>query len=130
MRQRVLWVYGRGRPCGVVCVESIRWVNQKEEHAKRFYISSLVGVDAAQMGQYIRRHWSIENELHWHLDVTFGEDACQVRQDYAPRNLTTVRKISLGLLKRDPTKMSLARKRKRAARDDEFLKSLLSQLDS
>ena len=114
----------------MVCVESIRWVNQKEEHAKRFYISSLVGVDAAQMGGYIRRHWSIENELHWHLDVTFGEDACQVRQDYAPRNLTTVRKISLGLLKRDPTKMSLARKRKRAARDDEFLKSLLSQLDS
>ena len=114
----------------VVCVESIRWVNQKEKHSKRFYISSLLGVDAAQMGRYIRRHWSIENELHWHLDVTFGEDACQVRQDYAPRNLTTVRKISLGLLKRDPTKMSLARKRKKAARDDEFLKSLLSQLDS
>lgn len=114
----------------VVCVESIRWLDGKESGCSRFYISSLSGVDAARMGRYIRRHWSIENELHWHLDVTFGEDACRVRKDHAPRNLTTIRKVSLGLLKRDSTRMSLARKRKKAARDDGFLKGLLSQLDS
>lgn len=114
----------------VVCVESVRWVNQKEERSKRFYISSLNNKNTQQMGCYIRRHWSIENELHWHLDVTFEEDACRVRKDNAPRNLTTIRKVSLALLRRDPTKMSLARKRKRAARDDAFLKSLLSQLDT
>jgi len=112
----------------VVCVDSIRWINGKEESGKRFYISSLCGLSAAQMGQYIRRHWSIENQLHWHLDVTFDEDRCRVRKDHAPRNLTTVRKVALGLLRRNPLKMSLARKRKKAARDDAYLKDLLGQL--
>ncbi len=113
----------------VVCVQSSRWVNEKQQMAKRYYISSLADCPATQMGAYIRRHWSIENEQHWHLDVTFGEDACQVRRDHAPRNLTTVRKLALSLLSRDPTKMSLKRKRKKAARDDEYLKKLLSQLN-
>lgn len=114
----------------VVMVQSSRWVDQQETFSKRFYISSLSGLDAAAMSRYIRRHWSIENELHWHLDVTFGEDSCRVRKDAAPRNLSTIRKVSLALLKRDPAKMSLARKRKKAARDDTYLKNLLSQLNS
>lgn len=50
----------------VVCVESSRWLNDKEQHDKRYYISSLAPCSTAQMGQYIRRHWSIENEQHWH----------------------------------------------------------------
>lgn len=112
----------------VVCVEAIRWTNGKEEISKRFYISSLSGVSAFQMGHYIRRHWSIENQLHWHLDVTFDEDGCRVRKDHAPRNLTTMRKVALGLLRGSPLKMSLARKRKKAARDDTYLKDLLGQL--
>ena len=86
------------------------------------------------MGNYIRQHWSIENQQHWHLDVTapagrFDEDGCQVRQDHAPRNLTTIRKLALGLISRDPVKMSMKRKRKKAARDDVYLMTLLSQLD-
>ena len=114
----------------VVCVEATRWIKDKVEANKRFYISSLSGCTAAHMGQYIRHHWSIENQLHWHLDVTFDEDACRVRKDFAPRNLTTVRKLSLALLKREPTEMSLARKRKKAARDDAYLKTLLNQLNT
>ncbi len=50
----------------VVCVESIRWVNEKEETSKSFYISLLSGLSAAHMGRYIRRHWRIENQLYWH----------------------------------------------------------------
>ena len=113
----------------VVCVESTRWVNDKQQYSKRFYISSLSGCSAAKMGGYIRRHWSIENEQHWHLDVTFDEDGCRVRKDHAPRNLTTIRKLALGLISRDPAKMSLKRKRKKAARDDAYLMTLLSQLN-
>lgn len=113
----------------VVCVASSRWLNGKQEHSKRFYISSLSGCSAQKMGRYIRRHWSIENELHWHLDMTFDEDACLVRKDHAPRNLTTIRKLALGVLRREPSKMSLKRKRKRAARDHDFLKTLLSQIN-
>lgn len=108
---------------------SSRWLNNKEQHSKRFYISSLAGYSAAQMGHYIRRHWRIENEQHWHLDVTFDEVGSGVRQDHAPRNLTTIRKLALGLISRDPAKMSLKRKRKKAARDDDYLMNLLSQLN-
>ena len=97
-------------------------------------MSSLSGYSAAQMGYYIRRHWSIENEQHCTaraapLDVTFDENACQVRKDHTPRNLTTVRKLALGLIGRDPAKMSLKRKRKKAARDDTYLMTLLGQLN-
>ena len=118
----------------VVCVASSRWMNGKEEHSNRFFISLLSGCSAAKMGNYIRQHWSIENQQHWHLDVTapagrFDEDGCQVDQDHAPRNLTTIRKLALGLISRDPVKMSLKRKRKKAARDDVYLMTLLSQLD-
>ena len=113
----------------VVCVASSRWLNGKEQSTNRFYISSLSGYSAAQMGQYIRRHWSIENEQHWHLDITFDEDGSQVRRDHAPHNLTTVRKLALGLISREPAKMSLKRKRKKAARDDVYLMTLLSQLN-
>ena len=58
------------------------------------------------------------------LDITFDEDACQVHKDHAPRNLTTIRKLALGLISREPTKMSL--KRKKAARDDAYLISLIA----
>ena len=76
----------------------------------------------------MRRHWGIENQQHWHLDVTFAEDACQCRRDHAPRNLSTPRKLALTLIQRCPLKMSLKRKRKKAARDDAFLHQLLAQL--
>jgi len=51
-----------------------------------FYLSSLPP-SAQPIGQAIRQHWSIENQLHWILDVTFGEDASRVRKDNAPENL-------------------------------------------
>lgn len=113
----------------IVCVESCRWLNDREQRTKRYYISSLSGCSAEWMGRHIRQHWGIENHQHWHLDVTFEEDACLVRRQNAPRNLTTIRKLALGLISREQTKISLRRKRKKAARDDQYLKKLLSQLN-
>ncbi|MBC7920682.1 MAG: ISAs1 family transposase [Ferruginibacter sp.] len=106
----------------VVCVASSRWQNGQQQDVKCYYISWLAACSPARMGVYIRRHWSIENEQHWHLDVTFDEDGCQVRRDHAPRNLSTIRKLALGLITRQPTKMSV--KRKKAARDDAYLRTL------
>ena len=91
------------------------------QRSKRYYISSLTEYSAAQMSHYVRRHWSIENHLHWHLGVMFDEDRCQVRKDHAPGNLSTMRKFALSLISRDLAKMSLKRKRKKAARDDDYL---------
>ena len=96
--------------------------------ATRYFLSSLAGTSAATLAGYVRRHWSIENQQHWHLDVTFAEDTSQCRRDHAPRNLSTMRKLALTLLRRSPLVMSLKRKRKKAARDDQFLRQLLAQL--
>lgn len=112
----------------IVCVESTRWINGKTQSDKRLYISSLSGKSAQQMGEYIRNHWGIENHQHWHLDITFNEDGCSCRKDNAPRNLSTIRKTALALLQRDSSQMSLKRKRKKAARNDDFLISMLAQL--
>jgi predicted transposase YbfD/YdcC len=114
----------------VVRVDSECWRGEGVHRASRYYISSLSMATPEQAGGYIRRHWSIENEQHWHLDITFEEDACQVRCDHAPRNLSTVRKLALGLITQEPSKMSLKRKRKKAARDNDYLMTLLVQLDT
>lgn len=112
----------------VVCVQTRRWQQGLEQQSTRYYLTSLAEASAGQLAGYVRGHWSIENQLHWHLDVTFAEDACRCRQGHAPRNLSTLRKLALTLLRRDPTKMSMNRKRKKAARDDSFLFQLLAQL--
>ena len=58
--------------------------------------------------------------------MTFAEDACQCRQDHAPRNISTMRKLALTLLRRLPLVMNLKRKCKKAAHDDRFLLQLLA----
>ena len=68
----------------------------------RYYISSLVA-PAEQLLAAVRSHWSIENSLHWTLDVTFREDQCRVRKDHGPQNLATLRQISHNLLKNENT---------------------------
>ena len=66
----------------------------------RYFISSL-DVSAEEMLATVRAHWSIENSLHWSLDVTFREDQSRVRKDYGPQNFATLRNISHNMLKRE-----------------------------
>lgn len=90
-----------------------------------FYLSSLPA-EAARHNQVIRSHWSVENSLHWVLDVTFNEDASRIRSGYAPENLGLLRRLSVNLLKREPSKLSLTMKRYRAGMDNEFLLKILA----
>ena len=55
----------------IIEVESIRIIKNKETNEKRYFISSLEGT-AEEIGKAIRSHWSVENQLHWVLDVTFN----------------------------------------------------------
>jgi len=64
----------------VVMVESSRETNGKTEHETRFYLTSLVMV-AALLGPIVRSHWSIENSLHWVMDMMFRDDECRVRTE-------------------------------------------------
>jgi predicted transposase YbfD/YdcC len=114
----------------VILVESSRTVDGRTTVERRHYISSRRGTeacDAKHLGHVIRRHWGIENSLHWVLDMAFDEDRCRVRLGEGGRNLATLRKIALNLLKQTVTKkkMSLTGKRRRAGWDEKFLLQIL-----
>lgn len=81
--------------------------------------------DAKVYGDALRDHWSVENNLHWHLDVTFGEDDSSIANRNGARNMALLRKWALGLLKRHPDEASISTKRYRAAMDTELLQEIL-----
>lgn len=109
----------------VVMVRSQRQLWNKTTTNVRFYISSLEAA-AQRHNQVIRSHWSIENSLHWVLDVTFNEDASRIRQGHAAENLGLLRRLSVNLLKREPSKQSLKMKRYKAGMDNDFLMKILA----
>ena len=90
----------------------------------RFYISSLAP-DPARLLAASRAHWSIENNLHWTLDVAFGEDDGRTRKDYSALNLAIIRHAALPMLKQEPTKIPIKRKRVKAAINPDFRAALL-----
>jgi predicted transposase YbfD/YdcC len=74
-----------------------------------------------------RAHGTIENSLHWVLDVVLQEDRCRARKDHAPANLAILRRMALNTIKANPDKGSNRLKLKRAGWDDRFLHKLLAQ---
>lgn len=75
-----------------------------------------------------RSHWSIENGLHWVLDMTFDEDRARSRKDHAPENLATLRKLALNVLRTARPGISIRRKRKRSGWSNDFARSILGQM--
>lgn len=108
----------------LVCIESQRTVNGKTTCENRYYLSSLLG-DAPEMLEKIIKHWSIENNLHWRLDVTFLEDKCRTKFKNCPENLTIARKIALAILDADKTRLGGRNKRLKAAWNDNYLINLI-----
>jgi len=109
----------------VAIVESTREIKGKIEHETRYYITSLV-ILAHLLGPAIRGHWSIENSLHWVMDMVFREDECRVRTNHAPANFSTIKHMACNLLRRPSTKDSLRLRRKTAGWDDDFLAKLVT----
>jgi predicted transposase YbfD/YdcC len=110
----------------LVCVQREWSTNGVQKTEKRFYISS-ADKTAEEFGSLIRRHWPIENEYHWHLDVNFKEDDSEIAAR-SNKILRLARTIALQLLKAEPTQgMSIARKKKRCQRSISFLKSVLNK---
>ncbi len=93
----------------VAKIHAIREYNGKKEEQTRYFISSL-SCKAEQIAKAVRIHWSVENSLHWRLDMTFKEDASRIRKDHAPENLAMIRRTAFGLVKtRLPQKMTVKR---------------------
>jgi len=91
----------------------------------RYYILSAL-LSAARFAGAVRGHWSIENNLHWQLDVSFREDQCRVRTDNAPANLSVIRRFALGLLKRETScRRGIETKRLKCAASDAYREKAL-----
>lgn len=103
-----------------------RILGQPPTIEQRYYLVSFEG-NVQRFAQGVRSHWSIENQLHWVLDVAFQEDASRIRKDHAPANLAVVRHIALNLLRQDSSaKGGIKAKRLQAGWDNDFLARLLS----
>jgi predicted transposase YbfD/YdcC len=97
---------------------------------RHYYISSLKGSDDAateRMAQYIRGHWSVENNLHWQLDVSFAEDQRRIRRGHGAENFSRLCRIALNLLKRETSvKIGIKGKRLNAGWDHDYLLRLIA----
>jgi predicted transposase YbfD/YdcC len=125
--QDIAWLRHQDRWAGLqslIRVESRRLVGDQESVDCRYFISSLPADAAALLGA-IRGHWGIENQLHWVLDMSFGEDGSRVRKGYGPENLGLLRRIALNLLRKEQSRGSLKGKRKRAGWDNNYLAKVL-----
>ena len=115
----------------VLAVETIRSVNGtgKTEAEIRYFLTSC-GDDPTVLVRAIRRHWRIENSLHWVLDVTFREDDSRVRDRTAARNFALVRKIALNLVAKDRgSRTSVRGRRKKAAWNDDYMRQIITNHD-
>jgi predicted transposase YbfD/YdcC len=100
-------------------------VQGKETIEKRYYIVSLPRHKNRFAG-YVRGHWSIENTLHWVLDMTFREDESRVRDRCLADNLGWLRRLAVTLLKQHPSRQSIIMKRRLAGWSIDFLMQVLT----
>ena len=130
------------------CTENIEWLSQKgdwknlqsislirstrilddnETMEDRLYISSLPA-NAQKHNFIIRKHWGIENSLHWVLDMAFDEDNCRKRKNHSAENFAIVRHVALNLLKEKKTPaLSFRRQRLKAGWDSDYLEKIILQ---
>jgi predicted transposase YbfD/YdcC len=106
-------------------VYSERTIAGKTSTEVRYFIGSKK-MGARKYGRVLRGHWAIENNLHWQLDVAFAEDHSSIAQRHAGANFALLRRIAISLLKQNPSKESLGRKRMAAALDPDFLAEILT----
>jgi predicted transposase YbfD/YdcC len=111
----------------VVGIETIRTVKGESETTAeiRYFLSSREAKDEV-LEDAARQHWSIENSLHWVLDVTSDEDQSRVRDETAASNWAVLRKMALNLLKSDSeADTSIKGRRKQAGWDNDYMRKLL-----
>ena len=108
---------------GFVLTHSIR--NGEDHYERRYYILSRY-VSGRRFAEAVRSHWGVENNLHWQLDVTFGEDGCRIRKGHADANFSLLRRTALSLLKNESSrKVGIKNKRLIAGWDDEYMLKVL-----
>jgi predicted transposase YbfD/YdcC len=107
---------------GVAIRSSI--ANDVESIDTRYYLNSLP-LDVKRFAAAVRGHWSIENTLHWCLDVSFREDESRLRNRIAAENLAWLKRFVISLIKQNPSKESIIMQRRMAGWNDNYLTQLL-----
>jgi predicted transposase YbfD/YdcC len=92
---------------------------------RSYIVSRPLGAEA--FADAVRNHWTIENNLHWTLDVTFNEDQSRLRAGHGAKNMAVVRHFALNLVRQAADKRSIKRRRKRASWDPEYLLQILGR---
>jgi predicted transposase YbfD/YdcC len=110
----------------LVRIQASRQTSKSTTEQTRYYLSNAQEGSAAYFNQLVRGHWGIENRLHWHLDVTFHEDASRARLENAPENLNILRKIALQRITQMKDKLSKKKRRYRASLNNDYLKVVLN----
>lgn len=114
------WLKGIGK------LEVTRTTNNVVEKSTRYFLTSLEYESIDQFMGAVRKHWNVEINLHWSLDVSFKEDLNRTRIGHASENLAIVRRIALNLLKQEQThKRGISCRRKRAGWDNQYLMEVL-----
>lgn len=111
----------------IVMVETETFEKGKATKSRRFYVTSRA-MTASQAATAIRAHWAIETSLHWVLDVTFNEDKARSRTGHGPANMAVLRHFAFNLLRMIDDKRSIKLRRKRAARNNQYLEKILQPL--
>lgn len=110
----------------IVMIEAERHINDTVTLERRYYLSSAQW-DADAFLAATRSHWSIENSLHWVLDVNFREDECRIRKGFGAENFAILRHIALNMIKQEKTaKSGIQNKRLRAGWDAKYLEKVLA----
>ncbi len=116
-----------GLACFVV-IESERTIKGHTTREQRHYISSLTP-DAPRINSAVRAHWSVENRLHWCMDVVFADDQMRAREGHAAHNLAVLKHITLNLIRiaqpKHPRKGGIKARRLIAATSDNYRAQLL-----
>ncbi|MCR9140440.1 MAG: ISAs1 family transposase [Alphaproteobacteria bacterium] len=110
-------------------VEATRKTAERTTSETRYFALSWVPTPEVLLAT-VRAHWTIENSLHWQLDVWFREDAARNRKDNGPGNIAVLRRRALDVVRRDTAKTSLSLKLKRAGWDEAFLRKLINNIST
>ena len=113
----------------IIAIDSERHIGDSVSHEKRYFIASRKNITAMDSLEAIRSHWGIENQLHWTLDMSFGEDKSRIRRGNAPANVAIIRHVALNMIRQSQVeRVSMRMMRKFAGWNNSVLNSVLSQI--
>ena len=113
----------------IIAVTAKRESGDKHSEETRYFVSSLNAKDPNKLEHAVRAHWSIENNLHWVLDIAFDEDGNRARKGYSAANLAIVRHLALNLIKKEKTsKVGVKTKRLKAGWSNDYLLRIIGAI--